>query len=201
MDFVFVGEIVADRGHAEIAGFDQGFDRFDHRKFERCELVLVFPGSLPFEIRGIFRQLLHGGGDGLVGDGDKTLRAAFGSAGVAINLDEAVIEIDRGVVLDPGGAEGNPVGVFAGLVVADEMGNRFGLRGIGVAARLLEAEVGLLQERGIQSGRDFVLVFVVIPAVGRSGAVDEFGEFAIGGFHHPRVQGILILKSFQIAQA
>jgi hypothetical protein len=47
----------------------------------------------------------------------------------------------------------------------------FGLAGLGVGARFLEAFDGSLQERGVEAGRDF--------AVGRAGAVDEFGELAV----------------------
>ena len=64
---------------------------------------------------------------GLIGDGDETLRTSFGAASVAINLDEAVVEIDGGIVLNPGSAEGDPLGVFAGLVEADEMVDGLGL--------------------------------------------------------------------------
>ena len=34
VDLVFVGQIVADRGHAEIAGFDQRLDGFHYRQLE-----------------------------------------------------------------------------------------------------------------------------------------------------------------------
>ena len=192
VDFVFVGQIVAHRGDGEIAGFNQRLYRLHHRRRELLAFVLRVPRSLRFEIAGIFGQFFHGRGDGLVGDGDKTLRASFRAAGVAIDLDEAVVKVHRGVVLHPRGAECHPVRVFAGLVEADERINHLGLRGFGVAASLLKAFDRLLQERGIQSGSDL--------AVGRAGAVDEFGKFAVRAFDHPRVQRILFLKPLQIVQ-
>src|SRR5208283_6061538 len=121
VNFVFVGEIVADRGHAEIAGFDQGFYGFYYRKLELLTLVFCVPGSFLFKIAGVLGEVFHGGGDGFVGDGDKTLRTSLGAAGVAINFDESVVEVYGGVVLHPGRAEGQPFGVISGLVVADKM--------------------------------------------------------------------------------
>src|SRR5208283_296361 len=69
----------------------------------------------------------------------------------------------------------------------------FTLLGFGVGSRFLEAFDGSLQERGVNPGRNF--------AVGRSGAVDEFGELAVGAFDDARVQRILLLKSLQISEA
>ena len=190
VDRVFVRQIVADRGYAEIASFNQRLDRFHHRQFERLALVFRVPRSLLFKISGAFRQLFHGGGNSIVSDRHKTLRTSFGAARVAINLDKAVIEVDGRVVLYPRGAKRKPLGIIAGLVVADQMGNRRGLRRLGVGARLLEAGVRFTQKCCIEPGRD--------AAVRSAGAVDKFRELAVGAFYHPRVQRIFRLKPLQI---
>ena len=72
----------------------------------------------------------------------KALRGAFGAAGVAINLDEAVGEIHGLVVLHPIDIELDPVVVFAGLVVADRSSMTFCWAGLGVGAGLGEKFVG-----------------------------------------------------------
>jgi hypothetical protein len=182
VDFIFVGQVVADRGGTEIAGLDQGFDGLDHRKLEGGELILRVPGSFLFEVGCIFAPFLHRGGDWLIGDGDKTLRTSFGAAGVPIDLDKSVVEIDGGVVLNPGGAEGNPLGVLSRLIEADQVGDRLGLRGFCIGARFLKAIVGFLQKRCIQPWRNL--------PVGSSCAVDKFFELAIWPFNDPRVQRV-----------
>src|SRR5580704_3783707 len=170
MDFVFVGEIIADGEHAEVAGFDKGFDRFDHRWLKGLLLVLRIPGSFLLEVIGIFAEADHGVGEGLVGDADETLRAAPGAASVAINFDEAVGEIDSSIVLDPVGAKFEPIRGIAGLIVAHEIADDFGLARLGEWLSLGEIFVGAFEESGIQARRNL--------AVGSASATDQFTELA-----------------------
>ena len=104
-NLVFVRQVVADGRHVEVTRFHQHFDRLHDGWLKRLLLVPGVPRGLLFEIGGVLRQLLHGIADRLVGDGDEALRAAFRAARVAIDLDETVREINRGIVADPVGAE------------------------------------------------------------------------------------------------
>ena len=85
----------------------------------------------------------------------KALRAALGAARVAVDLDKSVGEIDGGVVLHPVGAELDPVFAIAGLVVANQVADHFGLRRVGHTLRLREIFIGALQINGIKPGQEF----------------------------------------------
>ena len=144
VDLVFVRQIVADGGDVEVAGFDQSLDGLHHWRLERSLPVLVEPGRFLFKICGIVGELGDGRGHWLVGDGNEALRTSLRPAGIAINLDETVVEIDGRIILYPGNSKRNPFGVVAGLVITDEMADGFGLLRIGVGARFLQAIVRLL---------------------------------------------------------
>ena len=59
------------------------------------------------------------------------------------------------------------------------MADGFGLRRFGIGAGFLKAVDGLCEKSGVESGRNF--------AVGSAGAVDQFGQLAIGAFLHARI--------------
>ena len=79
------------------------------------------------------------------------MRGAFCSAGVPVNLDESVGEVDRLLVLHPVDIELNPVLVLAGLVIADEIVEDLLLARFGVDTGFGEAFVGLTQVLGVKA--------------------------------------------------
>ena len=85
-------------------------------------LVLLRPRRVILEVLRVRRQLEHQLVQLLVGDADEALRRALGGARIAIDLDEAVDEIHRRIVLHPARPELEPVGRVARLVVADQGG-------------------------------------------------------------------------------
>ena len=84
----------------------------------------------------------------------KLCDAPFAPRAIAIDLDEAVGEIDRRVVAHPVAAELKPILRIPGLVEADQVADDRRLRRLGEVTRLLEEANRLLQVGGVQAGRD-----------------------------------------------
>jgi hypothetical protein len=100
------------------------------------------PGGALLEILGVGGDFQHERVDAVVGDGNEALGTAFGAARVAIDFDEAVVEVDGGVVLDPVDAEANPILRVAGLIEADQVADGFGLGGLGEGGGFFEIRIG-----------------------------------------------------------
>ena len=191
-DLVFVGEVVADRVHVKVAGFNQYLDRLHDRRLKRLFLVLRVPRGLLLEVGGVLSQLDHGVGDRLVRDGHETLRAPLGAARVAIHFNEAVGEIDLRVIAHPVGAEQQPIFGIARLVEANQTGDRLRLRRIGNRSRLFQKADRLLQIDRIQAGRDL--------AVGRAGTIDLFPDPAVRALRDSGIQRELFVKVLQVLE-
>ena len=191
--FAFVGQVVADRCHVEVARFDDRFDGLGGGRLDALFAILVGPRRAVFEILSLRGHLLHERVHLLVGDADEGLRGALGAAGVAIDFDEAVGVVDARVGLHPGDAGLDPGVEVAGLVVADESVDRLSLLGFGVGFRLGEVLVGLGEVFGVVAGLHF--------AVGRAGAVDLLFELARREFHESRVERVLFDETLQVREA
>ena len=191
VNLVFVREIVADGGHMKIAGLDQGFHRLGDRRLHALLAVLREPRRVILEVLRVVRDFAHQGVHGPVGDGDEALRSAFDAARIAIDFDEAVGEIDGRVVLHPIGIELQPILGIAGLVIADQIANGFGLAGFGDLGGFCEIGIGFCEIFGVEAGRH--------AAVGRSGAIDLLDQFPVD-FREPRVQRIVLGEILEIGQ-
>ena len=153
MNLVFVRQIVADGSHAEVARLDQRFDRLHHGRLERRRAGTCRARAPFLKIsRHSRRACVMAAVTGLSVMRHEALRTSLRPARIAIHLDEPVVEIDRRIVLHPGNSERHPLRIFARLVKANQMADRFGLLRIGIGARFLQALVRLLQIRRIQPG-------------------------------------------------
>ncbi len=104
------------------------------------------------EVCSVGGERFHFRGKRLVGDGDKALRASLLPGGIAIDFDEAVVEVDRRIVLHPVLTELEPVGEFARLVEADEVANDLRLLRIGYLLRVRKRLIGLFQIHRVEAG-------------------------------------------------
>ena len=108
----------------------EGLDGLHHRGLESCFLYFASHGAFSSKYSALSASFSMSVVSGLSVTVTKALRAALHAARVAIDLDETVVEIHCGVVLYPGVSKSKSRRI-AGLVVADESGDRRGLRGIG----------------------------------------------------------------------
>src|SRR5262245_21349867 len=191
-DFVLVRQVHADRRDMEVAGFDQDLYGFNNRGLEGLLAVLRIPGRGLLEERRVLRELRHRVRDLAVGNRHEAFRAAFPAARIAIHLDEAVGEIDGGVVAYPAGAELQPVLRIAGVVVADQIGAYLRLRWAGDGPRLVEELDRLLQVRGVRAWRH--------AAVRRPRTVHLLADRTVRTFHDARVERMALGKRLQILQ-
>ncbi len=191
VDLVFVGKIVPDSGDMKVAGLDDRLHRLSQGRLHALLLVLRLPGRAIFKILRIFRNLRHERVHTAVGHGDEALRGTLGPASVAINLDEAVSEIDRRIVLHPVDVKMNPVFWLTGLVIANKIANHLRLRGLGHFRRLFEIRICLRQILGVEAGR--------YTMIRRSRAINLLYQLPID-LRQARVEGVVFGKAFEISQ-
>ena len=175
----------------EIAGLDQSLNGFGERRLHALLLVLRFPRRMVLEILSVVGDLSHQGRHGFVGYRDKALRSAFGAARVAINFDEAVGEVDGGIVAHPIDVKLQPVLRIAGLVVADQIADRLGLLGLGDFSGMFQIRIRFGEIFSVQSRRHAM--------IGRARSIDLFHQLPIH-FRQPRVQRIALREILDLRQ-
>ena len=95
-------------------------------------------------------------------------------------------EVDSAAQADPGDVVGVPIGFLAGLVVADQLADDIGLRGIGLLRSQLQVRNRAVQKLRVATGGNL--------AVGRSGAIDLFDQ-AAALLDQSRIQLVFLRKS------
>src|SRR5581483_7950550 len=176
-----------------VAGLDHRLDGLGQRRLHAELLVLLGPRRVILEVLRVLRDLAHERIELAVDDGDEALRGSLRTARVAIDLDEAVREIELLIIGDPLDAEVDPVAVFARAIELDERVDHFGLSRLGVLFRLLEIADRLREVLRVAARLDL--------AVRRAGAEDFLHELAVLLFHEARVERVQLLEALDVLES